>query len=117
MLGLVQGKDGVVRGMVLLHKRHSITNLFRKCAHWRFERQVKSAPRKQRGRDEAQPRKKECRVPQLKRSSKNLNANANANASIITVNIVGVNYRVVVIDWLQTQDRLQTHFSFEGRSK
>lgn len=32
MLGLVQGKDGVVRGMVLLHKRHSITNLFRKCA-------------------------------------------------------------------------------------
>lgn len=72
-------------------------------------------PRKQRGRDEARPRKKECRVPQLKRSSKNLNANA--NASIITVNIVGVNYRVVVIDWLQTQDRLQTHFSFEGRSK
>lgn len=111
MLGLVQGKDGVVRGMVLLHKRHSITNLFRKCAHWRFERQVKSAPRKQRGRDEARPRKKECRVPQLKRSSKNLNANANASI------IIGVNYRVVVIDWLQTQDRLQTHFSFEGRSK
>ena len=107
MLGLVQGKDGVVRGMVLLHKRHSITNLFRKCAHWRFERQVKSAPLKQRGRDEARPRKEECRVPQLKRSSKNLNA----NASIIIVNIVGVNYRVVVIDWLQT------HFSFEGRSK